>query len=460
MTRRCTRRALLAAAAASALAGCASNAGEGTTEATTATTTATATTAAPGDPSDLPYDLAVEHDATTWREYDPDWTAPSEAPPALEYETLVTNLEIPWDLSFAPNGDLFVTERTGRLLRYEEGEVVGVTSPSTAIDAGSVDPGADEGQWWVEGGEGGTMGVTVHPNYPDVPVVYLYYTANAGEDDVVNRLSAFDLDAADPASTEARLLEAPADTVHNGGRIAFGPADYLWVCVGDSGEKRLAADPGNLAGSVLRVTPSGDPVGGNPRRGDGADPRIYSMGHRNPQGINWLPDADPVAVEHGPGPDEVNLLGDGGDHGWPDARQPDEYAGSDYRRPVASTALEETWAPSGCRFYTGDGVPGLANRLLVGCLASQELRVVTLTDPEAEAPPLGDTGVRHDADWLDDRFVATTHSRLVDELGRVRHVEQGPEGDLYAIVSNRDGRASDGFPTEDDDRLVRLHAAD
>lgn len=461
MTRRYTRRGLLAAAAASALAGCASDASERTTEpTTTATTTTRTTTAAPGDPSDLPYDLSVDHDPETWRAYDPDWSAPTGAPPELKYETLVTNLEIPWDLSFAPNGDLFVTERTGRLLRYEEGEIVGVTSPANAVDAGSVEPGAEEGQWWVEGGEGGTMGVTVHPNYPDVAVVYLYYTANAGEDDVVNRLSAFDLAADDPASTEARLLEAPADTVHNGGRIAFGPANYLWACVGDSGDKQLAADPGTLAGSVLRVTPSGDPVGGNPRRGDGADPRIYSMGHRNPQGINWLPDPDPLAVEHGPGPDEVNLLGDGGDHGWPDARGPDEYAESDYRPPVASTALEETWAPSGCRFYTGDGVPGLSNRLLVGCLASQELKVVTLSPSGADLPELGETGVRHDENWLDDRFVATTHSRLVDELGRVRHVEQGPNGDLYAVVSNRDGRASGAFPTEEDDRLVRLTTAE
>lgn len=461
MTRPFSRRQLLAVGVGTALAGCAGSpgdedarSGDGTTAETTARSTEQPSAAA------LDHDLSVDHDQTTWSAYGPDWTAPETAPPTLEYETLVENLEIPWDLSFVSNGEVFVTERTGRLLRYDSGDVVDVTSPTDAIDAGSVEPGADEGSWWVEGGEGGTMGVAAHPNYPDVPVVYLYYTANPGEDEVVNRLSAFDVAADDPAATEAPLLEAPAETVHNGGRIAFGPANYLWVCTGDAAQKPLAEDPSNLAGSVLRVTPTGDPAPGNPDRGGDADARVYSFGHRNPQGITWLPDASPVAVEHGPGPDEVNLLGDGGDHGWPDVRNPDEYAESDVRPPVASTAIEDTWAPSGCRFYTGESVPGLQNRLLVGCLASQELRVVTFTPPDGTLPPLGDTGVRHDADWMDDRFTATTHSRLPDELGRIRHVEQGPGGDLYAIVTNRDGRASGDFPTERDDRLVRLSATE
>jgi len=464
MSRRFTRRGLLAAGATSALAGCARDVTNGnddpTEETTVATTATTARTTVASDPSALDEDLSVDHDPETWTHYDTEWTAPATAPPELAFETLVENLEIPWDLSFAANGDLFVTERTGRLLRYESGEVVDVTSPANAIDAGAVEPGADEGSWWVKGGEGGTMGVAAHPNYPDVPVVYLYYTANASGDAVVNRLSAFDVSVDDPASTEVSLLEARAHRIHNGGRIAFGPANYLWVCVGDTGEGPLAADPSSLAGSVLRVTPTGEPAPGNPDRGGNADARIYSMGHRNPQGINWLPDAGPVAVEHGPGPDEVNLLGDGGNHGWPTARNPDEYAGSEFRRPVASTAIEETWAPSGCRFYTGDAVPGLRNRLLVGCLASQELRVVTLSAPDADLPPLGETGVRHDEDWMDDRMVATTHSRLKNDLGRIRHVEQGPNGELYAVVTNRDGRASGDFPTERDDRLVRLRAAE
>jgi len=439
-----TRRQLLAATAAAGLGGCVT----GTSD---ETGTATPTRS---------YDLGVTHEETNWAEHAPDWSSPATAPPALEVETLVTNLDIGWDLAFTESGDVFVTERTGRLLRYEDGEVVGVASPADAIDAGSVAPGSDEDSWWVEGGEGGTLGVAAHPNYPDVPLVYLYYTATGEDGGLVNRLAYVDVEADDPAATTTTILEAPADQVHNGGRITFGPSNYLWVAVGDAGQPELAADPSSLAGSVLRVTPGGEPAPGNPDRGDSADDRIYSMGHRNPQGLAFLPDASPVAVEHGPGPDEVNLLGEGGDHGWPDVRQPEEYADSTVRPPVASTALESTWAPSGAVFYTGGSVPALGNRLLVGCLASQELKTVTLTPPGGELPPLGETGVRHTGEWLDDRFVATTHSRLVDELGRIRHVEQGPDGDLYAVTSNRDGRADGAFPTDRDDRLVRLTAAE
>jgi glucose/arabinose dehydrogenase len=447
MDRWVTRRGLLAAAGTAVVAGC--TGGPGGDESATETPTERATAGAPA------YDLSVSHDAESWDRYAPDWEAPTTVPAELTAETLVTNLEIPWDISVAANGDTFLTERPGRLVRYTESEVVEVTAPADAIDAGSVEPGADEGSWWVEGGEGGTMGVEAHPNYPDVPVVYLYYTAET-DDGRVNRLAYVDIEADDPGATTTTLLEAPAANIHNGGRITFGPANYLWVCVGDHGEPEGAADPSTLTGAVLRLTPTGEPAPGNPDRGGDADDRIYSMGHRNPQGLAWLPDASPIAVEHGPGPDEVNLLGSGGNHGWPSVRQPEEYADADVRPPVASTALEPTWAPSGSLFYTGDAVPSLRNRLLVGCLASQELTTVTLTPPEGDLPPLGETGVRHEGGWLDDRFVATTHDRLTDELGRIRHVEQGRDGALYAITSNRDGRANGRFPTESDDRLVRL----
>lgn len=451
-TRRNVLRAGASLAACCALAGCGQ--GGAGTEDTPAETTANKTTETP----ERDYE-SVEHDPYGWDKYEPDWTAPATVPTELAVETLVTDLEIPWDLSFAATGDLFVTERTGRLLQYQDGRIEAITSPDDAISAGSVEPGSDESSWWVEGGEGGTMGVAAHPNYPEAPLLFVYYTAETSDGELVNRLASIDVSAETPADTTESLLEAPADTVHNGGRIAFGPANYLWVCVGDSGEKTLAADPTSLAGSILRVTPAGEPAPNNPIHAADGDPRIYSLGHRNPQGVDWLPDASPVVVEHGPGPDEVNLVGAGGDHGWPAARQPDDYATSDYRPPVASTALEETWAPSGCVFYTGDAVPSLRNRLLIGCLASEELRIVTLTPPGGEIPPLGETGVRHDAEWLDDRFVATTHARLTGALGRIRHVEQGPSGELYAIVSNRDGRASAGFPTDQDDRLVRLRPA-
>lgn len=441
-----TRRQTLAVTAA-ALAGCSSP----------PESDGPSTDVGPEESPDEDYDLTVEHNAKTWPDYDPEWTAPTESPEVeLTTEVLVENLEIPWDLSFATDGELFITERTGRLLRYQSGEVVAATRPPDAIDAGALPPGSDEDSWWVEGGEGGTMGTTVHPNYPDVPMVYVYYTADA-HGGLVNRLAAIDVTDDDPGANATTLLETPADSYHNGGRITFGPANYLWVTTGDAGQESLAADPSSLAGKILRLTPTGEPAPDNPDLGSGADPRVFTLGHRNSQGIAWLPDATPVISEHGGPPDEVNVLTAGDDYGWPSTRQPDEYAGSRYHPPVASSAVQgDGWPPAGAVFYTGDSVPAFRNRFLVGSLRAQRLKVFTLTPSGDDLPPLGDTGVRYDGAWLDDSYTATSHDLLADDLGRIRHVEQGPNGDLYAITSNRDGRATGPFPTERDDRLVRI----
>ncbi|UIO99687.1 PQQ-dependent sugar dehydrogenase [Halobaculum sp. CBA1158] len=398
-----------------------------------------------------------------------EWTAPTDAPATeVERTVLVENLEVPWDLSVASNGDVFVTERVGRVSRFAGGDVDAVFTPADAIDAGSVPADQDEQQWWVDGGEGGTLGVAVHPDYPDVEVLYVYYTANAedgGGGDRVNRVSRFDLSADDPAATEEVVVGSiPANQYHNGGRIAFGPRGYLWITTGDAGEKPMAADPGALPGSVLRVTVNGEGAPDNPEV-DGGDPRVFSYGHRNPQGIVWLPDGTPIANEHGPsGRDEVNRLVAGGDYGWPEVRTADEYRGletdSAVRRPLVNTQ-KSTWAPTGSLFYTGDGLPSWSNRMVIGGLRSQQVIVATLSPPDAERPPLGDRGRRFDAGWLDDAYTVTAHPRLTDVLGRVRHVEQGVDGELYAITSNRDGRSAsdDGFPRSNDDVLVRLEGA-
>lgn len=431
-----SRRAVLAAGAAVGLGGCL--AGFRTDE----------------QPATTTYDPTV--DDTDWDRYDPDWEAPTDSPLSATYETetLVENLEIPWDLSFTGTDELFMTERTGTIRKFESGEVVDVVAPDDAIDAGAIDPG-DERTWWVEGGEGGLLGIAAHPDYPEPPLVYAYYTYKA-DGDPYNRVASFDVSADDPNATQEVIVDAiPGENIHNGGRIAFGPEGYLWITTGDAGESEDAQDRHSLGGKILRVTATGDPVDGNQSVGD---TRVFCYGHRNPQCITWLPDATPIASEHGPqGHDEVNLLSPGRNSGWPEARGPEEYRNSDFSRPVLST-LNRTWAPTGGVFYTGDSVPALRNRLLVGGLRSQQLNVVTLSPPDAELPP-AENGWRHDADWLDDTYVATSHVLFENEFGRIRHVEQGPNGDLYFVTCNRDGRARKPFPVEGDDRLVRVTQA-
>lgn len=455
-----SRRRAVAAAGAALFAGCSSDAAP-----------AARTTTDPSASSDSPATTETTPTQDSTPAPDPDvsftpeeWTAPTDAPATeVERTVLVENLQIPWDISVAPDGDLFVTERIGRVSRFSSGELQGVLAPADAIDGGAIPADQSEQQWWVDGGEGGTLGLALHPNYPDAELLYVYYTA-AVDDGKVNRVSRFDLSADDPAATERIVVGGiPADLYHNGGRIEFGPRGYLWVTTGDAGQKSLASDPGALPGSVLRVTVDGDAAPDNPDI-DGGDPRVYTYGHRNPQGIGWLPDGTPVVSEHGQtGQDELNRLVPGAYYGWPDVRKAEEYEAlpddSEIHRPLLNTG-PPSWAPAGSVFYTGDDVPSWRNRFLVSNLWGQKLSVVTLSPPDAELPPVGD-GRRFDADWMDDAYTATAHPALHDELGRIRHAEQGLDGELYVVTSNRDGRTptDDPFPNENDDVLVRLEAA-
>lgn len=413
------------------------------------------------DPDEVSYDLDVEHDLTAWEGYDPDWSPPTSPPEETGYtlDVLAENLEIPWDVAVAPTGELFITERTGRVLTFDSGAIEPVVDPADVIDAEAIEPGSEERSWLIEGGEGGLLGIAVHPGYPEPPIVYTYATTE-GRRGRVNRVTAYDVSAEDPNRESWTIVDGiPGHTYHNGGRIAFGPANYLWIAAGDGDpaieEPETIADPGTLGGTILRVEPDGSAPADNPDIGDGADPRVYTYGHRNPQGLAWLPDGTPVITEHGPGHgDEVNVLRPGANYGWPFVRNSgdfDDYAGTDYQRPVTDAP---DWAPSGSVFYTGDDVPTLRNRLLVGGLISQRLLAVTVAEDERhEAPAFGH---RHDEDWMDEEYHAASTGLFADELGRIRHVAQGLDGELLAITSNRDGRADGPFPTDRDDVLVRI----
>jgi glucose/arabinose dehydrogenase len=404
----------------------------------------------------------------SWSGYDPEWESPTTSPLEAEFETevLVENLEIPWDLSFAADGTLFITERVGRVLRFDGENVSTVAEPENAIDAGAIDPAPAERKWWVKGGEGGTLGVAAHPTFPDPPHIYVYYTTG-GDDGKTNRVDAFDVTADDPGTAHHTVVEGiPADNYHNGGRITFGPRNYLWVTCGDGGNRQSPQDLSSYGGKILRVTPEGEPAPDNPDLGDDADPRVFTYGHRNPQGIVWLPDGTPVNSEHGQnGRDELNRLEAGSNYGWSTegdtVRDRDAYVGSDVHKPLFNTGPSPSIAPSGSVFYTGDSVPALRNRIVTGALISQQLLVTTLTPPGGDRPPAENAygQTTPDTEWADEAYSATVHTLFEDELGRIRHAEQSPDGDLYLCTSNRDGRSSEAFPREIDDVLVRVTQA-
>jgi glucose/arabinose dehydrogenase len=382
---------------------------------------------------------------------EPTWTAAEGSPldADVRVTTVVENLDVPWDLTFA-DGDAFLTERSGGIRRFDAGTLAngerlapedGATVLLDRDLPGRTGPGED-----------GTLGVASHPGRDEV---FVYYTA---DDPLRNRVVAHDTTTGERRPAVDAI---PASEWHNGGRITVDPGGDLWILTGDAQEADLAQAPDSLGGRVLRVTPDGEPAPSNPAFDDDVDPRTYTLGHRNPQGLGFTPDGEPLVAEHGPlALDEVAAVRPGANYGWDAARggpgnvQYGSYTDHPAFTPPLVNTGSGTWAPSGAVFYTDDAIPEWRNRLFVAGLRSQTLFCVTL---RRRGYPPG--GIRYEADWLDDRYTATAHKLYDGEYGRLRHAAQGPDGALYLLTSNRDGRTLEEFPTEDDDRVLRVEPA-
>ncbi len=266
-------------------------------------------------------------------------------------------------------------------------------------------------------GEGGLLGLAIDPEFERNSFVYLYRTTETGNEVVRYRYEGGEL------TEEATILDGiAAASIHDGGRIRFGPDDRLYISTGDAGQDELAQEPGSLNGKLLAMEPVS-------YRGDGGGNavEVVSLGHRNPQGFGWQPGTDRLYEnEHGPeGFDEVNLIEQDANYGWPEAVGPDH---DGFTPPL--TVYEESIAPSGATFVT---LPGSewSGDYLIGALVGEQIRRLRFDGEEV---------------LLDEPL-------FEGELGRVRTVVEGPDGALYALTSNRDGR---GTPTADDDRVVRI----
>lgn len=348
-----------------------------------------------GDDGDGGDDRARTESATTER------TAPDRRPARPRVETVARGLEVPWEIAFLPDGRALVTERPGRVrMLGADGRLR--ERPVATIDVTAV-------------GEGGLLGLAVDPDFADNRLVYLYFTAGDS-----NQIARYRL-AGGRLREQARLVDGiRAGTIHDGGRIHFGPDDRLYVTTGDAGIAELAQDRGSLNGKFLRLAP-------DLYRGDGGRPEVLTLGHRNPQGFDWQPGSDRlIATEHGQSAlDEVNEIRSGRNYGWP------EVEGADHGGFAAPLQVyEQTIAPSGATFVTGEGSRWRGDYLLAG-LASEQLR-----------------RLRFDGDR-----VVLDRPLLEGRFGRLRTVVDGPDGALYALTSNRDGR---GSPRPGDDRVLRI----
>jgi glucose/arabinose dehydrogenase len=262
----------------------------------------------------------------------------------------------------------------------------------------------------LAGGEGGLLGLAVSPTYPQDRWVYAYHTASRD-----NRIVRFRLDGGPPEVIFDGISRA---SFHNGGRIAFGPDGLLYAGTGDAGVRGSSQDPADPNGKILRLTPDGDPAPGNPTAGS----PVFSLGHRNVQGLAWDSQRRLYATEFGQNRlDEVNLIEPGRNYGWPQVEGPGT-GGGRFTAPLVTWSTAEA-SPSGAAI-AGD-------TLYVAALRGQRLWTVRLRDGRTERP----------------------RAELSRRYGRLRSVAVAPDGSLWVSTSNRDGR---GDVRAGDDRLLRF----
>jgi glucose/arabinose dehydrogenase len=307
---------------------------------------------------------------------------------------VVAGLAAPWSVAFF--GD------TALVSARDSGEIHEV------VDGGTRLVGTVAGV--VHRGESGLLGLAVDGEGR-------LYAASTGSDG--NRIQRFALEGEAGAlrlgASETLVEGIPAGATHNGGRLAFGPDGMLYATTGDAGTRELARDRSSLAGKILRMTPDGAVPADNPFD----DSLVYSLGHRNPQGIAWAPDGTMLAAEFGQNTwDELNVIEPGADYGWPDVEG--------IARDPAFVDPVQQWRPDEA---SPSGIVVVGGSVYIANLRGRSVRAVPLDD-------LGASEVR----WP-------------GEYGRIRDVAAAPDGTLWFVTNNTDGR---GEPGADDDRVLSV----
>jgi glucose/arabinose dehydrogenase len=341
-------------------------------------------------------------------------TGPAPAPAAsptrgVRVQTVASSLRIPWEIAFLPDRRALVTERPGTVRMLSA--------------AGRLQPKPVARVPVSAQGEGGLLGLAIDPSFARNHYVYLYFTRS-----ITMQLERWRLAGNRLRRQRSLVVGIKSGPDHDSGRIAFGPDRRLYVATGDAGQRQLAQDPNSLNGKFLSLSP-------RQYRGAGGRPHIISMGHRNPQGFDWQPRSGRlIATEHGPtagldgpaGYDEINEIVQGHNYGWPLV-----IGNSDnpaFTNPIR--LYQAPIAPSGATFVTHPGSRWTGN-FIFACLRGQELRRLV----------------------FDGDRIVTDEPLFTGRFGRLRTVVEGPDGDLYVLTSNRDGR---GIVHPGDDRILRI----
>lgn len=324
--------------------------------------------------------------------------------PTASAGTLAERLVAPWSVVPLAGGGGLVSQR-------DDGLIVQVTSDGSLRTAGRV-------AGVVSGGESGLHGIAV---LEDGDRRWLYAYHGSADDNRVVRMPLLGAaDAITLGEAEVVLAGIARASTHNGGRIAFGPDGLLYITTGDAQDRNAAQDPASLNGKILRVTPEGAPAQGNP-----FGTAVYSLGHRNVQGIAWTDDGVMWASEFGQNAlDELNRIEPGGNYGWP---LHEGSAGEDgFIDPVAEWSTDVA-SPS--------GIAAVGASVFIANLRGERLWVIDTRDGERVGEP---------------------REFLVGEHGRLRDAVLAPDGSLWVLTNNTDGR---GSPRPADDLLIRIDLA-
>ena len=353
-------------------------------------------------PSASPPALAAPTGSTSPTSASPTSTSPASKDPAARVparQTIATGLPVPWGLAFLPDGSALVTLR-------DQGEVLRVTQGSAPVSVGRV-PGVEPE------GEAGLLGIAVSPAFASDRTVFAYFTS--GDDNRVIRMS-FDGSRLKPGPVIVKGIAKAG--YHDGGRLAFGPDGYLYISTGDAGLPDVAQDKGSLSGKILRVTKDGTPAPGNPFPGS----RVWSLGHRNVQGLAWTRSGAMDASEFGQDTwDELNRIEPGLNYGWPVVEGIERRAG--FADPVRQWPTADA-SPSGIAV-------GADGAVYMAALRGQSLWRIP----------------------LDAKGKAGQPQRLLQgQYGRLRTVVPAPDGRLWLVTSN----TYRGPPRPGDDRILAL----
>ncbi|KKC35688.1 hypothetical protein WH87_16415 [Devosia epidermidihirudinis] len=335
--------------------------------------------------------------------------------------TVITEgLSHPWSLGFLPDGRMLVTERSGQLRIVDKG-VLG--APISGV------PNV------YNEGQGGLLDIAIAPDFATSGQIYLTFSERAADAGlqrgqgtaVLSAKLVLDGDSGqlDDQKVIFRMNKFTTTNRHFGSRVVIGADGNLFVTLGERGEQDRAQDVSDLAGAVVRITPDGSVPADNPKL-EGWAPELWSKGHRNPQGAAVRPDGQLFTVEHGArGGDELNNPQPGRNYGWPVITYGVDYSGVSIGEGTEKTGMEQPlfyWdpsiSPSGLVFYEADLIPGWKGDLLTGGLSGQVLVHLKMD---------GDT-------------VVTEERLFQGELGRVRDVRVGPDGAIYVLTDEDNGR--------------------